>query len=112
MKDKMFKEHRGAKRLLIFLFFAASALLLLGGAVMFLWNNILPALLHVSIISYWQAVGLLVLCKILFTSFRPGGRRHFFGPPGALKEKLMNMSEEEKAVFREQWQKRCAERKK
>ena len=112
MKEKMYKEQAGVKRFFIILLFATAAVLLLGGIVLLLWNAILPSLLHVNIITYWQAVGLLLLCKILFGSFRPGGRRTFFGPPGHLKEKLMNMSEEEKTVFRQQWQKRCAERKK
>ena len=112
MKEKMYKEQAGVKRFFIILLFATGAMLLLGGIVLLLWNAILTSLLHVNTITYWQAVGLLVLCKILFGSFRPGSRRTFLGSPGHLKEKLMNMSEEEKTVFREQWQKRCAERKK
>ena len=112
MKEKMYKEQVRLKRFFIILLFATGAMLLLGGIVLLLWNAILSSLLHVNIITYWQAVGLLVLCKILFGSFRPGSRRTFLGSPGHLKEKLMNMSEEEKTVFREQWQKRCAERKK
>jgi len=41
--------------------------------VMFLWNHILPAVLHVSAITLWQAMGILVLSKLLFGGFR--GRR-------------------------------------
>lgn len=111
MTSKFYKESSRPKKLLFFILFGATAMLLLGGIVMLLWNAILPSLLHVGVISFWQAIGLLLLCKILFSSFRPGGRRHSFGPPGATKEKLMNMSEEEKAIFREQWKKRCAARK-
>jgi len=111
MTRKIYKEPRGPKRFLLFLLFGATAMLVLGGIVMLLWNAILPALLHVGVIGFWQATGLLLLCKILFSSFRPGGRRHGFGPPGAIKEKLMNMSEEEKATFREQWKRRCESRK-
>lgn len=111
MTRNMYKEPRGPKRFLRLLLFGATALLVLGGIVMLLWNAILPSLLHVGAIGFWQATGLLVLCKILFSSFRPGGRRHFFGSPGAIKEKLMNMSEAEKATFRERWKRRCESRK-
>jgi hypothetical protein len=114
MKETMYKEPRGPKRFLRFLLFAATAMLVLGGIVMLLWNTILPALFHVPVIGYWQAVGLLLLCKILFSSFPPGpgNRRSFLsGPPPHIQEKFMKMNEEEKATFKEQWKKRCAKRK-
>jgi hypothetical protein len=44
--------------------FAVLAALALGAIVRFLWNAILPALLNVNPISYWQSVGLLVLCRM------------------------------------------------
>lgn len=47
---------------------------LFSGIVMLLWNNILPHVLHVGIISIWQAAGILLLARILF-----GGRRHRHG---------------------------------
>ena len=114
MKEKMYKEPGRPKRFLLFLLFAVTAMLALGGIVMLLWNAILPMLLHVTVIGYWQAVGLLVLCKILFSSFGPGpGRRRppFGGPQAHIREKFMKMSEDEKATFKEQWIKRCEERK-
>jgi len=114
MKETLYKGPRGPKRFLRLLLFAAIAMLVLGGIVMLLWNAILPALLQVAVIGYWQAVGLLLLCKILFSSFLPGpGNRPPFlgGPPPHIREKFMKMNEEEKATFKEQWKKRCAERK-
>lgn len=59
------------------LFFAAVALGF-GYAVMRLWNAILPAVAAVHPLSYWQAVGLLVLCRILIGGFHSahGQRRH------------------------------------
>jgi hypothetical protein len=114
MMQNYYKEPRGPKRLFIFLFFAAAAAFALAAVVMLLWNAILPPLLKVNRIGYWQALGLLVLCKILFGSFRGGktGKyRPFGGPPAHLKEKWMSMSEAEKQQFREAWKKRCAERK-
>ena len=43
-----------------------------GEVVMHLWNWLLPALFGWRLITFWQAVGLLVLCRILFG--RWGGR--------------------------------------
>lgn len=53
---------------------ALLGIVLFSGIVMVLWNNILPAVLHVSAITIWQAAGILLLSKILFSGFR--GRRH------------------------------------
>jgi len=114
MKEMNYKRMRGPRKFFVFLFFAAVAAFALGGIVMLLWNAILPALLNISSISYWQAVGLLLLCKILFGSFRPapGGRRSpFGGPPAHLREKFMNMNVEQKEQFKQQWQDWCGERK-
>lgn len=107
MKEMYFnRKHRAAKIVFLVLIVGPLAVLAFGGAVMYLWNAILPAVLGVSVISFWQAVGLLVLCKILFGSMG-GGRKPWRrgGPPHHLKEKFMNMSDEEKAAFKEQWQK-------
>ncbi|MEP7257821.1 MAG: hypothetical protein ABI687_05530 [Flavitalea sp.] len=94
------------------LFFIAAAFLM-GFAVMLLWNAIVSPVLHVEQLNYWQAVGLLVLCRILSGGFRgkPGGHegRSWKGGP-SWRQKWMNMSDEERTKFREQWKKRCAPR--
>ena len=38
----------------------------LGYVVMRLWNALIPDLFHGPVVGFWQAAGLLVLCKILF----------------------------------------------
>lgn len=98
----------GPLRFLIFLFLGGLAALALGAVVMLLWNAVLPDIVGVKEISYWRAVGLLVLCRILFGSFRTkrGGPRHM-GPSPQLKAKLMNMSDEERKAFKEEMRKRC-----
>ena len=45
---------------------------LIGFVVMTLWNVLLPQILGVKTITFWQALGLLVLSRILFGG--PGGR--------------------------------------
>jgi hypothetical protein len=44
-----------------------------GEVVMLLWNWLLPALFGVRQITFWQAIGLLALCRILFGGFGLGG---------------------------------------
>lgn len=76
-----------------------------GALVMFLWNAVLPGLLHVSEINYWQSLGLLALCRILFGGFRFGGKGHYYG--GGWREKYKNMSDEEREALKAKWKERC-----
>jgi hypothetical protein len=46
---------------------ALAAFIAIGGEiVMHLWNWLLPALFGWRLITFWQALGLLVLCRVLF----------------------------------------------
>ncbi len=49
------------------------ALALFPYVVQLLWNGVLTDILPVKPLSYWQAFGLLALCKLLFGGF-PGGK--------------------------------------
>lgn len=53
-----------------------------GALVMWLWNWLLPPLAGLSEVNFWQALGLLALCRLLFGGFHGRGRR---GRPGSLK---------------------------
>jgi hypothetical protein len=49
----------------------------IGGAiVMLLWNWLAPALFGLRQVTFWQALGLLALCRILFGGFGMGGGGH------------------------------------
>jgi len=74
---------------------------------MFLWNALLLQIAPVTTINYWQALGLTILCRILFGGFSFWGiaRRHD-RPSLFLKDKLMSMNEEDRAAFKEEWRKR------
>jgi len=81
---------------------AVAAVLLFGAVVMLLWNAILPGVLGVPALTYWQAVGLLILCKILFSGWHGTHHDRFHSHPhskdfGLLRERWMCMSEEERA---------------
>jgi hypothetical protein len=50
---------------------------LIGGeVVMLLWNWLAPALFGLREVTFWQAIGLLALCRILFGGFGLGGGGH------------------------------------
>jgi hypothetical protein len=93
------------KRKFLYLIFCIAVFLLLSIAVMFLWNAILPQVTQLNKINYWQALGLMILCRVLFGRFNFGdkGRKS----KHLLKEKLMGMNENDRTAFKEEWRKRC-----
>src|SRR5579863_7766917 len=61
---------------------ALFAFIALGGeVVLLLWNWLLPPLFGWHQITFWQALGLLALCRILFGGWggHGSGRSHFRG---------------------------------
>jgi hypothetical protein len=82
---------------------------LFGWVTMFLWNYLVPPIFKGPEINFWQALGLLLLSKILFGGI--GGKR--WGGHGHMQwkqryyDKLSNMSQEERERFktrmREKW---------
>jgi Ca2+/H+ antiporter, TMEM165/GDT1 family len=95
------------ERKLFFLPAIILMVLLLGAIVYWLWNAILPELIGVKTIKYSQALGLLILCRILFGHF--GWRRN--SDSGRFrqnfKDRFKNMSDEERQRFRDEWKRRC-----
>jgi len=101
----------------IWIFMAASlgiaVLIWVGGeVVMHLWNWNLPAVFGWRQITFWQAIGLFALCRILFgdLGMRVGGSRR----SNALKriqermgERWEKMSPEEREKYRQSWRGRC-----
>ena len=71
-----------------------------GAVVMRLWNWLLPDLFGWREITFWQALGLLALCRILFGGFgfrgcsRPSVRRR-------MEERSEHMTPEERERFRQ-----------
>ena len=75
-----------------------------GGIVMLLWNWLTPMLFGLPSVTFWQAIGLLALCRILFGGFGlgGGGRRHSRGRMGGrMRERWEEMTPEERERFRE-----------
>jgi hypothetical protein len=74
----------------------------LGAAVMGLWNALMPALFGLHGISYVEALGLLLLSRILFGRFGRGG---YHGGPWRreMMERWAQMSPEERQRLRARW---------
>jgi hypothetical protein len=76
-----------------------------GEIVLHLWNWLLPPLFGWRQITFWQALGLLLLCRILFGgvgwrgSMRSNLRRR-------MEERCQNMTSEEREQFRQRMRER------
>jgi len=80
---------------------------LFGEIVMHLWNWLLPALFGWREITFWQALGLLVLCRILFGGFGNNGGGRGPGWKRRRAEVWEAMTPEEREKFRERLRSRC-----
>jgi hypothetical protein len=72
--------HRGAghiaRHIALAVLLGAAFVVLFGFGVMYLWNAVMPALFGVAHITFWRAVGVLLLARILVGGFHRG---HFAG---------------------------------
>lgn len=95
---------RKLKRWFFFLIpVAIVAFIFVGGeVVMRLWNWLLPSIFGWHQITFWEGLGLLLLCRILFGGLGPGGPR---GPRGPRCRHRMSPDEREKfrEVLRSRW---------
>ena len=89
-----------------------------GEIVRLLWNWLAPVLFGLPSITFWQALGLLVLCRILFGGFGlSGSRRHGSGRHSRdrmadrvaerVSERMEEMTPEERERIRERVRERC-----
>jgi hypothetical protein len=87
-----------------------------GEIVMHLWNWLLPPLFGWHQITFWQALGLLVLCRILFGGhgFRGPGRSNWYfrrrmeeRMRRRMAERWEQMTPEEREKFRQSFRGRC-----
>jgi hypothetical protein len=76
-----------------------------GEVVMLLWNWLAPALFGLRQVTFWQALGLLALCRILFGGFGLGGGGHRPRSQqrmrGRMAERWEQMTPEEREKFRQ-----------
>lgn len=79
-------------------------------AVMLLWNWLMPVLFGLSVITFWQALGILILSKIIFGGGHWGKRGGCCGHGHGhyawkekFKSKWQNMSEEDRKKWEEKF---------
>ena len=93
-------DHKGMKsnwnRGLKFAMFVALAGAVSSLLVMVLWNWLMPTLFGLPSIDFWQALGLLILTRILFGRFRGN---HFYRR-WRMKQRWKQMTPEERDSFR------------
>ena len=86
----------------------AAGVFIFGSVVMLLWNALLPALFGFKVITFWQALGILVLSKILFGGF--GGRHsnhRWHSHPNLHGNRWMHLTSEEREKMKAEWRGRC-----
>ena len=98
-----------------FILIALAFVSLFSFIVMTLWNTILSPVLKINVINFWQALGIIILAKILFGGF-PGGWRgrhrwglnkEMFEKRKEMMEKWQTMTPEERDKFKQEWRARC-----
>jgi hypothetical protein len=95
-----------ALKIVLGIFIAVVVIGAVGEGVQQLWNWLLPSLFGWHPITYWQAVGVLVLCRLLFGSW--GGRgMHRSGYRRRMAERWEQMTPEEREKFRRGMRGRC-----
>jgi hypothetical protein len=82
------------------------AFVVFGFVTMQLWNWLMPAIFALRATSFAQAIGLVLLSKILLSGFRPpwAGRRHW---RQRMEERWAHMTPEERERFRDGVRGRC-----
>jgi hypothetical protein len=90
-----------------------------GGIVKQLWNWLLPSLFGFHEITFWKALGMLLLCRILFGGFGFRGSSRSSGPGFAFRRRMADhvadrvgdrwdaMTPEERERFRQRILERC-----
>lgn len=101
-------RQRKMRRAVKFALFVPVALIVCGLVcllMMGLWNWLMPTIFGFKAITFWQALGLLFLSRLLFSGFRGRGRsmhwRH------RMQERWERMTPEEREKFREGMRGRC-----
>ncbi len=92
--------NRKLKRAPFFILFGVAAAFIVGSVVMVLWNAIIPAVFHLGTVTLLQAVGILVLARLLFGGFR-GKARHCRNNRPGMMEKWENKHAEDTASINE-----------
>ena len=70
---------------------------------MALWNVLMPGIFHLPIITFWQAVGLLILSRLFFGGSHWNRGMHHHPWRNNIRDKWEKMTPEEREQFRNKW---------
>ena len=91
------------RKLMVMIPIGIVAVFLFGFIVMSLWNWLVPALFGGKLITFWQALGVLILSRLLFGGFsRHGGRRRW-----RVVDNWNQLTPEEQEKFRAAMGRKC-----
>jgi hypothetical protein len=96
------------KKIIGFTIMAVAFVAFISYVVMRLWNGVLVDVTTVKEITYPQAIGILVLAKILFGGFKGNcwcGKGNSWKQN--MKEKWEKMNPEEREKFKQEWRNKC-----
>jgi len=93
-------KHNWFLKMLKVLLIVVVAGAVLGFVIMHLWNWLMPSLFGLNVITFWQALGLLLLSKILFGGFHRHGGRDRARWKQRMKDRWEQMTPEEREKFR------------
>lgn len=94
-------------RMKVGMLFAGLAVFAAAAAIaMLLWNALIPSIIGWTAICYWQAAGLMILCRLLFGGMgRFGHMGHMFhrcGHHSEDRERMMRAHEKMRGMSREE----------
>ena len=69
VKSRVETFFKGFVKVIVMILAAIVFLLLLGYGFMWLWNWLMPEVFGLPMLSYWKAVGILFMAKLLFGNF-------------------------------------------
>lgn len=87
---------RGVRRGIKIALIALVATFAFGFIIMYLWNWLMPGLFGLHTVTFWQGLGLLLLCKLLFGGFHRHGGRGRWGEDRRARWEQMTPEEREK----------------
>ncbi len=90
-----------ASRILKMVLFGVLAVGVFGLLIMLLWNWLTPALFGLPRIGFVQALGLFLLCRVLFGGFRGGPSHRPHRWRRRMMERWARMTPEERERFRQ-----------
>ena len=106
------KGYRFLKGLLFTICFFAFAALVVS-ALMTSWNYVMPEIFNLPMLTFWHALAMLIVAKILlFNGWRRGGSH--WGQHNYMKQhwgqRMANMTPEEKERVKQYWENKCGKR--